>query len=107
MIARRLRPDPTSGRRDDLRVAEQLLADSIGGGVEDLSVANTGPIQDVAFQIMTGSVGPPDLLRSPAHPEHRDDSSEPRTTHDHEGAPFRLRNHRGRLLLLVLHRHLA
>ncbi len=51
-IARRLRSDPTSGRRDDLRVAAQWLAGSIGVGVEDLSVANTRPIQDVAFQII-------------------------------------------------------
>ena len=51
-IARRLRPDPTSGRRNDLEVAAQWLADSIGVGVEDLSVANTGPIHDVAFQII-------------------------------------------------------
>ena len=51
-ISRRLRSDPTSGRRDDLEVAAQWLADSIGVGVEDLSVANAGPIQDVAFQII-------------------------------------------------------
>jgi adenylylsulfate kinase-like enzyme len=51
-IARRLRPDPTSGRRYDLKVAAQWLAASIGIGVEDLSLANAGPIQDVAFQII-------------------------------------------------------
>ena len=51
-IARRLRPDPTSGRRNDLEVAAQWLADSIGVGVEDLSVANTRPVHEVAFQII-------------------------------------------------------
>ena len=51
-ITRRLQPDPTSGRRDDLEVAAQWLADSIGVGVEDLSVANTTPIHDVASQII-------------------------------------------------------
>jgi len=51
-ITRRLQPDPTSGRRDDLGVAAQWLADSTGVGVEDLSVVNTGPIQDVASQII-------------------------------------------------------
>lgn len=51
-IARRLRPDPTSGRRDDLKVAAQWLADSVGVGVEDLSIANAGPIQSVACKII-------------------------------------------------------
>ncbi len=51
-IARRLRPDPTSGRQNDLEVAAQWLADSIGVGVEDLSVANTRPVHEVAFQII-------------------------------------------------------
>ena len=51
-IARRLRPDPTSGRRDDLKVAAQWLADSVGVGVEDLSIANAGPIQNVACKII-------------------------------------------------------
>ena len=51
-ITRRLQPDPTSGRRDDLKVAAQWLADSIGVGFEDLSVANTTPIHDVASQII-------------------------------------------------------
>lgn len=51
-IARRLRPDPTSGRRDDLEVAAQWLADSVGVGVEDLSIVNAGPIQDVAGKII-------------------------------------------------------
>ena len=51
-ITLRLQPDPTSGRRDDLEVAAQWLTESIGVGVEDLAIANTGPIQDVACQII-------------------------------------------------------
>lgn len=51
-ITRRLRPDPTTGRRDDLAVAAQWLADSIGVGVEDLSVPNLGSIQEVASTII-------------------------------------------------------
>lgn len=51
-IARRLQSDPTTGRRDDLQVAAQWLRDSIGAGIEDYSVANEGPIQSVATQII-------------------------------------------------------
>ena len=51
-IARRLRPDPTTGRHDDLAAAEQWLADSIGVGVEHLSIANEGAIHDIALRII-------------------------------------------------------
>jgi hypothetical protein len=51
-IARRLRSDPTSGRRDYLQVAAQWLADSVGVGFEDLAIANLGPIQNVASEII-------------------------------------------------------
>jgi len=51
-IARRLKSDPTTGRRDDLQVAAQWLNDSIGVGIEDLSIANEGPIQNVATHII-------------------------------------------------------
>lgn len=51
-IARRLRADPTSGRRNDLKVAAQWLAESVGVGFEDLSIANAGPIQSVACEII-------------------------------------------------------
>jgi gluconate kinase len=51
-IARRLREDPTSGRRDDLDIAAQWLDDSVGVGVEDLAIANVGPIQSVAGRII-------------------------------------------------------
>ena len=51
-IARRLRPDPTTGRRDDLQVAARWLDESIGVGIEDMSIANEGPIENVATQII-------------------------------------------------------
>ena len=51
-IARRLQSDPTTGRRDDLQEAARWLNDSIGVGIEDLSVANQGPIQNVAMHII-------------------------------------------------------
>ena len=51
-ITRRLRSDPTTGRRDDLEVAVRWLADSVGVGVEDLSIANDGPIHDVGSRII-------------------------------------------------------
>ena len=51
-MVRRLRSDPTSGRRDDVDVAEHWLAESIGVGLADLSIANVGPIQSVATQII-------------------------------------------------------
>jgi hypothetical protein len=51
-IARRLRADPTTGRRDDLREAARWLNDSIGVGIEDLSIANEGSIQNVATHII-------------------------------------------------------
>jgi adenylylsulfate kinase-like enzyme len=51
-IARRLRHDPTSGRRNDLEVAGRWLTDAIGAGVEDRTISNTGSIRDVAEQII-------------------------------------------------------
>jgi gluconate kinase len=51
-IDRRLRLDPTTGRRDDLQVAARWLADSVGVGVEDLALPNVGSIQDVASRII-------------------------------------------------------
>ena len=51
-IEQRLASDPTTGRRDDLRVAAQWLSDSTGVGIEDLAVANHGPPQRVAEEIL-------------------------------------------------------
>lgn len=49
-IARRLRSDPTSGRLDHLQVDAQWLAGPVG--FEDLTIANVGPIQNVASKII-------------------------------------------------------
>ena len=51
-IERRLAPDPTSGRRDDLERARQQVADEVGVGLEDLAVANDRPIDDVAAEVI-------------------------------------------------------
>jgi adenylylsulfate kinase-like enzyme len=51
-IERRLQSDVTTGRRDDLRVAETWLAGDVGGGLEDFTLANEGPIRDVAMEIL-------------------------------------------------------
>ena len=46
------RPDPTSGRRDDLERARQQVADDVGAGLEDVAVANDRPIGEVAAEIV-------------------------------------------------------
>ena len=51
-IEQRLASDPTTGRRDDLRVAAEWLSDSVGVGIEDLAVANDGPPPRVAEEIL-------------------------------------------------------
>jgi adenylylsulfate kinase-like enzyme len=51
-IERRLRPDVTTGRQDDLREAAAWLADSVGFGFEDLTMDNDRPIREVALDIL-------------------------------------------------------
>jgi gluconate kinase len=51
-IERRLRADVTRGRRDDLREAAAQLAASEGVGLEDLAVANDGPVRPLAKHIV-------------------------------------------------------
>lgn len=51
-IAERLRADPTTGRRDDLRRAGEWIERSLGVGFEDLAVSNEGSIQEVARDIV-------------------------------------------------------
>ncbi len=51
-IVRRLASDPTSGRRDDLRVAEAWLASDRGVGLEDFTIENAGDIRSVAVEIL-------------------------------------------------------
>jgi hypothetical protein len=52
VIEDRLRPDPTAGRRDDLRGAASWVAASVGVGIEDWTVSNDRPIHDVATDIL-------------------------------------------------------
>src|SRR5918997_5853963 len=47
-ITRRLLDNPTSGRRVDLDVARQWLADGIGEGLGDRALANEGPVSVAA-----------------------------------------------------------
>ena len=51
-IERRLAPDPTSGRRDDLERAREQVADEIGAGLEDLAISNDRPIGEVAAEMV-------------------------------------------------------
>jgi hypothetical protein len=51
-IERRLAPDPTSGRRDDLERAREQVADELGAGLEDLAIANDRPIGEVAAEMV-------------------------------------------------------
>ena len=51
-IEERLRPDPTAGRRDDLREATAWVTGSIGVGIEDTTVSNDRPIREVAADIL-------------------------------------------------------
>jgi adenylylsulfate kinase-like enzyme len=51
-IEERLRPDVTTERKDDLRGAADWIATSRGVGLEDLTVANEGPIRQVATTIL-------------------------------------------------------
>ena len=51
-IRRRLGTAVTSGREDDLRVAEEWVADGRGEDVGDLILPNDRPIRDVAAEIL-------------------------------------------------------
>jgi hypothetical protein len=51
-VRRRLAGDLTSGRADDLRVAEQWLADGTGEGLQDFSTAGDRPVREVATDIL-------------------------------------------------------
>jgi hypothetical protein len=48
----RLRPDPTAGRRDDLRGAASWVAASVGVGLEDATVSNNRTIREAATDIL-------------------------------------------------------
>jgi energy-coupling factor transporter ATP-binding protein EcfA2 len=51
-IEKRLRSDPTTGRRDDLREAAAWVATSVGVGIEEETVSNERPIGEVAAEIL-------------------------------------------------------
>jgi hypothetical protein len=51
-IEARLRAAVTAGRKDDLRVAKEWVADSTGVGIEDITVANDRPIRETALEII-------------------------------------------------------
>ena len=51
-IEKRLRSDVTTGRREDLREAAAWVAGSVGVGMEDVTVSNDRPIQEVAAEIL-------------------------------------------------------
>jgi hypothetical protein len=50
-IEKRLRFDPTRGRREDLREAAVWVAGSVGVGIEEVTVSNDRPIREVAAEI--------------------------------------------------------
>jgi hypothetical protein len=45
-------PGQRRQRRSQLEVAARWLADGVGVGIEDLAVANEGPIQTIACRII-------------------------------------------------------
>ncbi len=51
-IEKRLRFDPTTGRRADLREAGAWVASSVGVGIEEETVSNERPIGEVAADIL-------------------------------------------------------
>jgi hypothetical protein len=51
-IEERLRSDPTTGRREDLREAAAWVAGSVGIGIEEATVSNDRPIREVAAEIL-------------------------------------------------------
>ncbi len=51
-IRRRLAPDVTSGRRDDLKAATASIAAAEGSGVEDVAISNDRSVGVVAHDVM-------------------------------------------------------
>jgi hypothetical protein len=51
-IERRMGSDPTSGRQFDLVRSREQVADEVGAGLEDISLANDRPIGVVAVEIV-------------------------------------------------------
>ena len=57
-IEARLRADITTGRQDDLRRAREWIRAGQGIGFEDLVIANTGPLREVALTVIQRVVSP-------------------------------------------------
>jgi len=51
-IEKRLRSEVTTGRREDLCEAAVWVAGSLGVGIEEVTVSNDRPIQEVAAEIL-------------------------------------------------------
>lgn len=51
-VEARLGTAVTAGREDDLRVAAEWVAESIGVGIEDVTIANDRPIRETALEIV-------------------------------------------------------
>jgi hypothetical protein len=52
-IERRLSASVTAGRQDDLEVAKRWLTEGRGETVEGTVIENTGPIREVALQVLS------------------------------------------------------
>ena len=57
-IEARLGVDITTGRQDDLRRAREWIRAGQGIGFEDMVIANTGPIREVALTVIQRVVSP-------------------------------------------------
>ena len=57
-IERRIGSDDTAGRQDDLRRAREWIAAGEGVGFEDLVIANTAPLREVALTVIERVVSP-------------------------------------------------
>ena len=57
-IEARLGADVTTGRQDDLRRAREWIRAGQGTGFEDLVIANTGPIREVARTVIQRVLSP-------------------------------------------------
>lgn len=52
LIEQRLAADPTTGRRLDLETARTWKSEGAGAGFSDLTVDNTRPITEVAYEVL-------------------------------------------------------
>ena len=57
-IERRIGSDDTEGRQDDLRRAREWVEAGEGIGFEDVVIANTGPLREVALTVIQRVVSP-------------------------------------------------